>query len=266
MSSQIKGRAEPSTAFPRGISRSLAGSVWTAPTIHGRDGAISEFGHFNPDQGIIESVLQSASLLVRAHLLVRDTVDPAPTAGLTSYLVTEGPISARSTVALMLKLAGFFQNTDILAERVSLWIDFSACRVRDQWLGNLYWKVHLDCEVHEPHYIDLRCGLELFVCFQALQAILDLAGKSLVLLVRQFRLLGRARSGASAASTTSPVSMGCPLPLKGSWKNACYFLLLFLWQLPRQLSLLSNFLLATLRFSIEAWKASDPFSKPNHRW
>ena len=117
---------------------------WTAPTSSRKETvAISELGTSIPTRdfpGIGASIRTSLAARARAKSSARleMRLTRTPTAGLTSYLVTDGPISARSTVALILKrLQRFLPRMRIFWRTMffSL-IDFWACQAqRDQSLG-----------------------------------------------------------------------------------------------------------------------------------
>ncbi|CAG5138070.1 Uncharacterised protein [Streptococcus pneumoniae] len=106
-----KALAVPLTAFPKGISKKFSAFVCDCSHSSRKDTvAISELGTSIPIRdfpGIGASIRTSLAAKARARssdrLEMRLTL--TPTAGLTSYLVTDGPISARSTVTLIPKLA-----------------------------------------------------------------------------------------------------------------------------------------------------------------
>ena len=109
-----KLRAVPLTAFPRGISSRFSGLVCDCSQSSRKDTvAISELGTSIPTKdfpGIGASIRTSFAAKARAKSSARleMRLTRTPTAGLTSYLVTDGPISARSTVTLIPKLAKVF--------------------------------------------------------------------------------------------------------------------------------------------------------------
>ena len=119
-----KERTEPLTALPRGISRSLFGSVLDCSQ-SSRNGTVatSELGTSIPTRdfpGIGASIRTSLAAKARAKSSARLEIrlTRTPTAGLTSYLVTEGPISARSTVTLIPKLAKVSSKTFIFSRTI----------------------------------------------------------------------------------------------------------------------------------------------------
>ena len=146
-----KVRAEPSTAFPRGISRSLAGSVLDCSHNSRKETvAISELGTSIPTRdfpGIGASIRTSLAARAKAKSSARleMRLTRTPTAGLTSYLVTEGPISARSTVALILKLAKVSSKIRMFWRTIFFSLDwfFGLSGAKRSMVGSLYWRSSL---------------------------------------------------------------------------------------------------------------------------
>ena len=146
-----KVRAEPSTAFPRGISRSLVGSVLDCSHNSRKETvAISELGTSIPTRdfpGIGASIRTSLAARAKAKSSARleMRLTRTPTAGFTSYLVTEGPISARSTVALILKLAKVSSKMRIFWRTIFFSLDwfFGLSGAKRSMVGSLYWRSSL---------------------------------------------------------------------------------------------------------------------------
>ena len=119
-----KVRAVPLTALPSGTSRSLLGSVSACSQSSRKvTVAISEFGTSIPTKdlpGIGASIRTSfaarASAKSSAKFEMRLT--RTPTAGLTSYFVTDGPISARSTLTSIPKLLKVSSKTLIFLRTI----------------------------------------------------------------------------------------------------------------------------------------------------
>ena len=125
-----KERTEPLTALPRGISRSLLASVldWSQSS-RKVTVAISELGTSIPTRdfpGIGASIRTSLAARARAKSSARLEIrlTRTPTAGLTSYLVTEGPISARSTVTLIPKLANVSSKILMFSRTIRFSLDW----------------------------------------------------------------------------------------------------------------------------------------------
>ena len=143
-----KLRAEPSTALPRGTSKSLLGSVLDCSQSSRKETvAISELGTSIPTKdfpGIGASIRTSFAARARAKSSARFEIrlTRTPTAGLTSYLVTDGPISARSTLTSILKLLKVSSKIRIFLRTMFFSLDWllglSGAK-RSIW-GNLYCK------------------------------------------------------------------------------------------------------------------------------
>ena len=123
-------RTEPLTAFPKGISSNFLSSVLDCSQSSRKvTVAISEFGTSIPTKdlpGIGASIRTSLAAKARAKSSARleMRLTRTPTAGLTSYLVTDGPISARSTLARMPKLANVSSKILIFSRTIFFSLDW----------------------------------------------------------------------------------------------------------------------------------------------